>query len=167
MYHDDVIKWKHFPRNWPFMRGIHRSPVNSPHNGQWREALMFSLICVWIIDWVNNREAGDLRRYRAHSEVIVMCFRLPTILKQSSYKHAKPNIFKVVCIYLWQSRMLTVQMREFTASLKPFSKWNSWKIVRSHIRQFHNSTYICDRFTKQFLNECFGVRNLRKLGTNS
>ena len=57
--HDDVIKWKHFPRNWPFVRGIHRSPVNSPHKGQWRGALMFSLICVWINDWVNNREAGD------------------------------------------------------------------------------------------------------------
>ena len=70
--HDDVIKWKHFPRNWPFVRGIHRSPVNSSHKGQWRGALMFSLICVWINDWVNNREAGDLRRYRAHSDVIVM-----------------------------------------------------------------------------------------------
>ena len=43
--HDDVIKWKHFPRYWPFVRGIHRSPVNSPHKGQWRGALMFSLIC--------------------------------------------------------------------------------------------------------------------------
>ena len=43
-YHDDVIKWKHSPRNWPFVRGIHGSPVNSPHKGQW--ALMFSLICV-------------------------------------------------------------------------------------------------------------------------
>ena len=42
--HDDVIKWKHFPRYWPFVRGIHRSPVNSPHKGQWRGALMFSLI---------------------------------------------------------------------------------------------------------------------------
>ena len=50
--HDDVIKWKHFPRNWPFVRGIHRSPVNSTHKGQWRGALMFSLICVWINDWV-------------------------------------------------------------------------------------------------------------------
>ena len=29
--HDDVIRWKHFPRNWPFVRGIHRGPVNSPH----------------------------------------------------------------------------------------------------------------------------------------
>ena len=72
--HDDVIKWKHFPRNWPFVWGIHRSPVNSPHKGQWRGALIFSLICVWINDWVNNREAGDFRRYRAHYDVIVTIF---------------------------------------------------------------------------------------------
>ena len=64
--HDDVIKWKHFPRYWPFVWGIHRSPVNSPHKGQWRGALMFTLICAWINGWVNNREAGDLRRYCAH-----------------------------------------------------------------------------------------------------
>ena len=70
--HDDVIKWKHFPRYWPFVRGIHRSPVNSPHKGQWRGALMFSFICVWINGWVNNRKAGDLRRYRAHYDVTVM-----------------------------------------------------------------------------------------------
>ena len=42
--HDDVIKWKHFPRYWPFVRGIHRSPMNSPHKGQWRGALIFTLI---------------------------------------------------------------------------------------------------------------------------
>ena len=70
--HGDVIKWKHFPRYWPFVRGIYRSPVNSPHKGQWRGALMFSVICVWIHGWVNNREAGDFRRYRAHYDVIVM-----------------------------------------------------------------------------------------------
>ena len=68
----DVIKWKHFPRNWPFVRIIHQSPANSPHKGQWRGALMFSFICVWTNDCVNNREAGDLRRYRAHYDVIVM-----------------------------------------------------------------------------------------------
>ena len=61
--HDVVIKWKHFPRYWPFVRGIQRSPMNSPHKGQWRGALMFSLICVWINDLVNSRESGDLRRY--------------------------------------------------------------------------------------------------------
>ena len=46
--------------------------MNSPHKGQWRGALMFSLICVWINGWVNNREAGDLRRHRTHYDVIVM-----------------------------------------------------------------------------------------------
>ena len=45
---------------------------NSPVKGQWRGALMFSLICVWINGWVNNREAGDLRRYRVHYNVTVM-----------------------------------------------------------------------------------------------
>ena len=73
IFHDDVIKWKHFfPHYWPFVRGILRGPVNSPHKGQWRGALMFSFICVWINGWVNNREAGDLRRYRAHYDVSVM-----------------------------------------------------------------------------------------------
>ena len=70
--HDDVIKWKHFPRYSPFVRGIQRSPVNSPHKGQWRGALMFSLICAGINGWVNNREAGDLRHHRAHYDVTVM-----------------------------------------------------------------------------------------------
>ena len=75
-HHDDVIKWKHFPRYWSFVRGIHRSPVNSPHKGQWRGALMFTLICVWINGCVNNGEAGDLRRYCAHYGVTVMLFPL-------------------------------------------------------------------------------------------
>ena len=72
--HDNVIKWKHFPRYWPFVRGIHRSPVNSPNNGQWRGALMLSLICAWMNGWVNTRETGDLRRHRAHYDVIIMFF---------------------------------------------------------------------------------------------
>ena len=70
--HDDVIKWKNFTCYWPFVRGIHRSPVNSPHKGQWHGALMFPLICAWINAWVNNREGGDLRCHRTHYDVTVM-----------------------------------------------------------------------------------------------
>ena len=70
--HDDVIKWNRFPRYWPFVRGIQRSPVDSPHKGQWRGALMFSLIRAWTNDWTNNRSDGDLKRNRAHYNVIVM-----------------------------------------------------------------------------------------------
>ena len=50
-----------------------RSPVNSPHKGQWRRAMMFSLICAWMNGWVNNGEAVD----SAHYGVTVMqrdCF---------------------------------------------------------------------------------------------
>ena len=62
-FHNDVIKWKQFPRYWTFVRGIHRSPVNSPHKFQWRGALIFSLICARVNGWVNNRKAGDMRRH--------------------------------------------------------------------------------------------------------
>ena len=70
--HDNVIKWKHFPRYWPFVWGIHRSPVNSPHKGQWCGALMFSVICAWINVWVNIRKAGDFRCHHAHYDITVM-----------------------------------------------------------------------------------------------
>ena len=93
-YHDDVMKWKHFPRNWPFVRGIHRSPVNSPHKGQWRGALMFTLICARINAWVNNREAGDLRRNLAHYDVIVMTM-MTTMTTRGSW-----DIFSVVFSWL-------------------------------------------------------------------
>ena len=55
-YHDDVIKWKHFPRYWPFVRGIHRSPVNSPRKGQRRGAFIFNFdLCL------NKRLSKHLR----------------------------------------------------------------------------------------------------------
>ena len=69
--HDDVIKWKHF-RVTGHLRGNSPVPGEFLSQSQWHGALMFSLICVWINDWVNNREACDLRRYRAHYDVIVM-----------------------------------------------------------------------------------------------
>ena len=60
-FHDDVIKWKHFSRYWPFVRGIHRSRVNTPHKGLWRGASTLSLICAWTNGRANNRNTGRLR----------------------------------------------------------------------------------------------------------
>ena len=71
-FHDDVIKRKHFPRYWPFAREIQWWPVNSPHKGQWRGALMCSLIWSWTHGLANNRDASDLRRHRANYDVTVM-----------------------------------------------------------------------------------------------
>ena len=97
--HDDAIKWKHFPRYWPFVRGIHRSPVNSPHKGQWRGALMFSLIYARINGWVNKLEAGDLRRYHAHYDVIVMYIwwapRSVFELQTRSWVHGSMVVFDI------------------------------------------------------------------------
>ena len=76
---DDIIEWKHFPRYWPFVQW----PVNSPHKGQWRGALMVSLICAWINAWVNNREASNLRRHRTHYGVIVMIYVTPNLIRLS------------------------------------------------------------------------------------
>ena len=87
-----VIKWQHFPRYWPCVRGIHRSSVNSPHKGQWRGALMFSLICTWINGWVNNGEAGDLRRHQAHYDVTVK-------------KHVNGSFFRVMEAHSWFSEL--------------------------------------------------------------
>ena len=93
----DVIKWKHFPRYWPFAQGIHRSPVNSPHKCQWRGALIFSLICTWTNGWVNNRDPGDLRRHLAHYVTIMehtfLCFGV------GRYTH----ILHVSSLTIWQS----------------------------------------------------------------
>ena len=76
---EDIPWWRHqmetFPRYWPFVWGIRRSLVNSPHKGQCRGALMFALICAWTNRWVNNRDSGDLRRHCAHYDVTV----IPTV----------------------------------------------------------------------------------------
>ena len=68
--------WRHQMETFSALLGIcagnSPNPVNSPRRGKWRGAFMFSLICAWIDDWVNNREAGDLRRHRGHYDVNVM-----------------------------------------------------------------------------------------------
>ena len=111
-----MIKWKHFPRYWPFVRGIHRTPVNSLHKGQWRGALMFSLICAWINRWLNNREAGDLRRYRARYDVSVM---LPV-----------PNHNWIKCEQHGQFLAHSAKMISMT------SKWARWRLKSPASRVF-------------------------------
>ena len=54
------------------MKGIYRPPVDSPHKGQWRRALTFSLICARTKGWADNRDTIDLSRYCAHYDVTVM-----------------------------------------------------------------------------------------------
>ena len=74
--HDDVIKWKHFRRYWPFLRGIHRSPVNSPHKGQWRGVCCFFDLCLekngwWCTDLANTNRS-HLGHYRWREDVVFL-----------------------------------------------------------------------------------------------
>ena len=63
------------------------------HKGQWRGALMFSLICAWINGWVNNREAGDLKHHRTHYDVIVMTRCVITAMGIPNYSRTNIDIF--------------------------------------------------------------------------
>ena len=75
------IRWNSLPPAWwrPQMETFSvllalysGNSVNSPHKGQWCGALTFSLISAWTNGWVNNRDAGDLRRHRAHYDVAII-----------------------------------------------------------------------------------------------
>ena len=148
--HDDVIKWKHFPRYWPFVRGIHRSPVNSPYKGQWRGALMFSMNCIWIKDWVNNREAGDLRRHRAHYDVTLMptlkrmiqsrictCdihWLTPHTMYGNSFPIGKIQLF----LRLWRPGSDTLNSLSFFSAQRHWIRCTYWFIVNcTHRSKYH------------------------------
>ena len=94
---------------------VHRSPVNSPHKGQWRGALMFSLICAWTCSLANNQDAGNWRRRRAHWDVTVMI----------QYGKIVPNT-QTKLQYIWHSRMSgrnTLSNFEWSESLSSCSAW--------------------------------------------
>ena len=106
--HNDVIKWKHFPRYWPFVREF-TGPGEFPTQSQWRGALMFTLIWARINCWVNTREAGDLRRYPAHCDVRVMS---RVLLNQIHLKHTLPS--RCSCgNYYGQNRHLIRKWKHF------------------------------------------------------
>ena len=68
MSHDDVIKWKRFPRYWPFVQEVPGEfPTQRPVTQGFE--VFFDLR---LNKRLSNREAGDLRRYRARYDVTVM-----------------------------------------------------------------------------------------------
>ena len=116
VHHDDVIKWKHFPRNWPFVRGIHRSPVNSPHKGQCRGALMF-----FFYPRLNKRLSKQSRRYRAHSDVILMsnCLRYLLVpVLDTCFWCVSPHLRVTSALLSHQSKICINQL---TPSLLPLA----------------------------------------------
>ena len=159
--HDEVIKWKHFPRYWSFVRGIHRSPVNSPHKGQWRGTLMFSLVCTWTNGWVNTCRAGDLRRHCTHYVVTVMLQRLPPEITYQYYNQdgaclvepgrvptlaiRRESRARVASSYLeWKKKVLTHWCRDKMVAISQttFSSAFSWMKMYEFRLGFHWSLFL-------------------------
>ena len=88
---DDVIKLI-FSASLALCEGNPPAPVEFHYKGQWRRILMFTLICARTNDWANNRNAGDLRRHRAHHDVTVM---LPATVESSHIRIIYHKIFKI------------------------------------------------------------------------
>ena len=77
--HDDVTKWKHFPRYWPFVCGIHRSPVNSPAKfphvgGQYHSC------CWWLGDTKNQVITNDTGKFH-NAHCLLQAHNIPSCYK--------------------------------------------------------------------------------------
>ena len=134
-YHDNVIKWIQFPRYCPFVRGIHRSPVNSPHKGQWRGALMFSLTCAWI----NTREAGDLRRHLAHYDVTVMDLQL---FIEWLHNYMQISIFKILSFNFYALGKFENKQTK-TLQTKTLQFLHFFLMISKHYVSLYNNTTHC------------------------
>ena len=126
--HDDAIKWKHFSRHWPLVRGIHWSSVNSTYKGQWCWTLMVFLISASINTWVNNCEAGDLRRHWNHYDVIVV------VLSDGGYNHIPHNSVGS-CYIRMRYHAIIILWRTRLANVYPFSD-NVLSIIYRNNDQF-------------------------------
>ena len=151
------LKWKYFLRYWTFMRGIHRSSVNSPHKGQWRGALMISLICARINGWVSNREAGDLGRHRAHYDVTVMIFLIALWVYISLFNNVAPISN--------QCKISTTRMRLAVRIEQKLQTVKIKKIIEQYITSNYNDTknYCIDKC----MRENFSVNFVSVLVTNA
>ena len=90
----------------------------------------FSLICAWINVWVNNRGAGDLRRHRAHYDVIVMWINWHVELPNHNKTHQNAN--RVDCNTFY------VKVTTFNSDVTRASRLKSQAIRLFVKRSIHN-----------------------------
>ena len=114
------MKWKHFPRYWPFVLGNPRSPVNSPHKGQWRGALIFPLVRL-------NKRLGKQSRRR--------WFETPS---HSVWRH-----YNVAIIPFTEPKLIYCQLdATMQKSVKFWSKYNDFHSINC-VHKCPNVNVIC------------------------
>ena len=138
--HDNVIKWTHLPRYWPFVRGIHRSPVDSTHRGQWRGALMFSLICartrcfLWF---------APEQKVEETIETAVIYYDVTVVVWPIYVNSLRAELYAAWMSYLWQSN--------------PALYESFWRHIHSYIQYNYRQTSSISRTNSTNLNvSCLG-----------
>ena len=126
-FHDDVNKWIHFSRYWPFVRGIHQSPVDSPHKGKWRRALMFSF---------------DLRLSKRLSEQSwCWWFETPS---RSLWRHGNVLILRYMLFWYFKSGSISLLPVLYLGLLKYFA-------TLRHMKTINNTSILQDIYLQPLL----------------
>ena len=125
-----ITRWRHqIMRYLPFMRGIPRWPVDSHHKGQWRGALMFSLICAWTNGWASNQDAGELRRNCAYYDVtVILLYFIPAANPATPVQQGHSWMFWCIQILqLWKVKHLLGALNLAIKSERIIIRWQeSW-----------------------------------------
>ena len=114
-------------------------------------SLDISLICSWINGWVNNRDAGDLRRYRAHYDVTVVIGRARKRLILPCFtEHATCTGFEFqstqICKYVFLIRLCMISRNLILSVIPVYSYWPCGKFKSTRhisLHQLHNLLELC------------------------
>ena len=153
-----VSLWRHQMETFSALLALYagNSSVTGefPHKGQWRGVSMFSLICSWINARVNNREAGDLRRHRAHYDVIVML--VAVTIHVSAYYSFNKNVLEwkknKIHYCHWSGVYLLIEMhlQEFMLCVSRFHEQH----FESSLLQVHYNFGILEHLEKVLNRYC-------------
>ena len=125
--HGAVINWNIFHVTRPFVRGIHLTPVDSPHKGQRRAALMFSFIYGWVNGWAYNRDAGALRHHRAHFDVKIQIHVALVAITGTPFRVTYLSV--KLLSHVWRSGTRRFHLRVFDLQMS-CSDLNVWQDKR-------------------------------------
>ena len=100
---------------------------------------MFCLICAWINRYVNNGEAGNLRRYRAHYDVIVM---LITAQNSPGAKVIFFMIRNILCVSTGICAFYRPLQKSFSLQISTERGMSFWRNIRHCLQQKLSSRQI-------------------------
>ena len=116
--------------------------VDSPHKGQWRGALMLSLICAIRSGWGNNRDAGDLRRHHPHYDITALSIRTarwhlkPVIVSCAWYREGPMHPALSTIPPKWLRDIFRHQLRYFYGYVAHTVDWDHGLMKIGHLKNW-------------------------------